>query len=569
MRSFWAHRRTAVGVSVLAAVALLSGCAVVPISGPIEQGVALAVGPQDQFIRVIARPPQPGMSAEEVVRGFQEATASADAGYTVARQYLTGIAASTWDPGAGVAIYDNAGLTFVGAGGTVAAEGGLAGSIDGSGEYSVAAPDARLSAKYLLTRAFGEWRISQPPIGLILGPGDIDRGFRSFNMYFFTRDFGTLVPTPVVIPVSEAGVATQLVRELLVGPPTWIAPSVRTGFPEGTRLAFDSVPVVDGVADVALTAEVLQADDATRQALSAQLAWTLRQLPSITSIRLTVSGQRVVVPGVGLVQPVSAWQQFDPNASPAPALGYALNGKNVMSFDSSGQFSRVSGLKRELTSLAVDLQSANFAALSKDRKSLWVGLLADQATLVRRYVGSELSRPSWDRDGSLWVVDRGLGLLNVRDTVATQIAVTGLPDGVADSDILDVAVARDGTRIALLIRRGTRVEPIVARVERTGGTVRVADPRRIEASITDALDLAWHDSATLSILGTSGASSLAVFDVGVGTSRVIPTRAPEGSTTLAAQPDRPTLVGTGADIYRASANSWTKLGPGTDPVYPG
>ena len=103
----------AFGVALLAAVCLgATACSGVPTSGPIEEGPVVAVAGQDQFIRVIARPPVAGMAPEDLVRGFQEASASADNSYFVAREYLTGKAAATWDPGAGVAVYDNGGLSY-------------------------------------------------------------------------------------------------------------------------------------------------------------------------------------------------------------------------------------------------------------------------------------------------------------------------------------------------------------------------------------------------------------------------------------------------------------------------
>ena len=81
---------------LLAAVsAVLSGCATIPTSGPIQQGPVVGAGAGDQIAQVIARKPDPGMSPEQIVRGFQEATASADPRYDTARLYLTPDAAAT------------------------------------------------------------------------------------------------------------------------------------------------------------------------------------------------------------------------------------------------------------------------------------------------------------------------------------------------------------------------------------------------------------------------------------------------------------------------------------------
>jgi hypothetical protein len=554
---------------VLVAAGLLSGCAGVPTSGPIEQGPAVGVAGEDQFIRVIARPPRPGMTPEEVVRGFQEATASADAGYTVARQYLTDLASSQWSPGAGVSIYSNAGLTLTQKDSVIAAEGVLSGTIDATGQYSVAAPGETLATSYGLDEVDGEWRISSAPRGLVLAPGDIDRGFRSFDLYYFTRDFSTLVPAPVTVPLSDAGLATQLVRGLLAGPTTWLAPAVATAFPEGTRLALDSVPVVDGVAEVALTTEVLKADDSTRQALSAQIVWTLRQLPDITGVRMTVSGQPVAVPGASVTQPMDSWSTYDPDVLPDNAVAYALDPRGLVSVDLDGKVALVAQLKPAVVLPGVSLDSQRLAGVAPDRRSLWEYRVGSAQAGVRRYTGTDLSRPSWDRSGGVWVADRGTGLVLVRGGTATAVPVVGLPEGVTDADVIAVAVARDGTRIAILVRRGPRVEPMVARVERTGDQVRVSAPRRVEAVVTAALDIAWQDADTLMVLGTSGASSLEVLQFGVGSSRVRSTSAPEGAATLAAGPGRVTLLGSQDSLFRNTGSSWARLVDGTDPTYPG
>ena len=545
----------------------LTACSGVPTSGPIEQGPEIAVAGQDQFIRVIARPPVSGMSPEDLVRGFQEASASADGAYVVAREYLTGKAAVLWDPGAGVAVYDKSGLTYTSNSDSVEVQGNLMGSIDSTGQYAVANPGVKLEDSYGLTKVDGEWRLSSVPAGLVLGPGDIDRGFRALDLYYFTRDFGTLVPAPVTIPVSSAGMATQLVRGLLAGPTSWIAPSVRTGFPEGTRLALDSVPVVDGVAQVALSSEVLAADDATRKALSAQVAWTLRQVPSIGSFRLTVGGQPVVVPGQSSVQSVSSWNEYNPD--PAVKGAIAVNDRGLVSVAADNKVEVLGQVKPVIVSPAVDFGATQIAGLSLDRRSLWTARYGGAQRGVKRYAGAELSRPSWDSVGDIWLVDRGNGLVLIRAGVAGRVAIGGLPAGVREADLLAVSISRDGTRAGLLVRRGTRVEPMVARVERSADVVRVSEPIRIESVLTDAVDLAWSDSGTLAVLGTTGASSLQVAYIAVGTARVSSVSVPDGAVSIATAPSMSTLIGAGGSLYRSVGNTWTSVGTAVDPAYPG
>lgn len=564
-------RRPAVLVLVLASLAsVLAGCAGVPTSGPIEQGPSIAAPGNDQFIRVIARPPVEGMTPEEVVRGFQEATASQDTGFGVAKQYLTALAATTWNPGKGVKVYDTSGLTFETAGSDVDAVGRLTGEIDRTGQYTVAAPGTQLAVEYGLQRVEGEWRINALPDGLILGRGDIDRGYRAFNLYYFTRDSATLVPAPVLVPLSNAGVATRLVSGLLAGPTPWIAPSVRSGFPEGTTLLPESVPVVDGIADVALNDAVLAADDKQRQALSAQLVWTLRQLPDISGVRITVNGQPLLVPGVGATQGMTDWLTYDPDAAPDDFTAFALSEDRLVRVSPDNTLVRVADLPQPGILPAVSLDVTRVATLSPRRRQLSVSRLAAGATTELRFTGTELSRPSWDRTGALWVVDRGRGLVLITDDAdPVVVPVSGLPDDVTDRDLVAVAVSRDATRMGLLVQRGSRVEPMVARIERTGDRVRVSAPRRVDSQLTESFDLAWADSGTLVVLGASGRTSLEVLQFSVGTTRVRPLSAPEGALSVAAGPSRSLLVGTADTLYTSVGASWNRLGAATDPVYPG
>ena len=559
--------RLRVAALVIAALGL-SACAGVPTSGPIQQGQVVAAAAGDQLVRVIARPPRDGMTPEDVVRGFREATSSLEPGFPIARQYLTAAASLAWLPAEGVQVTDSSGLTLARKGDAIAAEGGLSGVIDKSGEYTVSAPGSRVEINYGVTQVDGQWRISSLPKGLVLGPSDIDRGYRTFDLYYFTRDFSTLVPAPVTVPLTSSGLATQLVRGLLSGPTPWLAPAVTTAFPEGTKLTLDSVPVVDGIADVALSAEVFAADPTTRQKLSAQLVWTLRQLPDIAGVRMTVNGQPLSVQGMAAVQPVSAWPLVDPAALPDAATSYAVDKRGLLQSPTTDT-PIVAKLKPEIVAPGISLDSSRVAGLSADRRTLWEGLIASEANLTKRYTGTELSRPSWDRTDTIWVVDRGVGLITIKDDVVTPVQVADLPIGITDKSLLAVSVSRDGTRLAMLVRRGTRVEPLVARIERFGPNVRVTAPRRVEGVVTEAIDLAWLDADTLVVLGSSGASSLEVLQLPLGYGRLRRTGAPEEAVTLAAAPGRSIVVGAGEGIYINSGSTWARTADATFPVYPG
>jgi hypothetical protein len=97
---------------------------------------------------------------------------------------------------------------------------------------------------------------------------------------------------------------------------------VITGFPEGTQLS--SVSTADGIVRVDLSEQAQQADDVARQQFSAQLLWTLRQVPSMRGVVITAGGQPFPVAGTEAVQPRGSWPQFNPDGLVSDAPWYLV-----------------------------------------------------------------------------------------------------------------------------------------------------------------------------------------------------------------------------------------------------
>lgn len=187
---------------------LLAGCgnlsttltAQVPTSGPIQQGDKVTAGTNDQFIRVIARPPTPGMTPTQLIQGFLDASASFEDDHLVARQYLTKDASDTWDPSTVVRVFEGSG-TLTETGRLVSFSASQAATVSASGTYRVSEAGSTVLAGYDVVKDGGEWRISGLPSGLVLSQPDAERTFRSLAVYFFNPAFTQLVPDPRLIPV--------------------------------------------------------------------------------------------------------------------------------------------------------------------------------------------------------------------------------------------------------------------------------------------------------------------------------------------------------------------------------
>ena len=564
----------------MAAMAVLAACATVPSSftaqvpttGPIEQGEEVGVDREDQFIRVIARGPRDGMSPSEVVQGFLDASASFDGDHAVARQFLTSSASLDWDTNAGVNVYEGApALTELGR--SVVMTAVESGTISTNGRFEVDGPNTELREIFTLIEVDGEWRIDTFPQGLQLSQPDVDRAFRSFAVYFFNPTFDTLVPDARMVPVIGPGLATTLIRRLVAGPSEWLLPAVRTGFPDGVRLNIDAVPIEAGIARVDLTAGARKADDRTRQALSQQIVWTLRQLPDVQAVDITAGGQPLVVPGTPSPQPRDAWPQVDPNGLPPGASGYAARPDGVVRLIPLGVRQVPGGAGTgdiALVDIAISLDSQSVAGIDPDG-AVWKGRLVEGAPLIRIRDPGSPTGLAFDRSTSVWLVDPEQGLLSVAgDGTASPIAVGGL----AKKTTLIAAIpSRDGTRAALIVRRGPRTALLLGRVIRSsGGATRITidEPIRVEARLVEVVDAAWSGADTLSVLGSESAGSLQVFDVDIARGSSTSRGTPEAPVTVAAAPGLPTMVGA-ADglIYELSGGAWQERVRGSSPVFPG
>ena len=141
-----------------------------------------------------------------------------------------------------------------------------------------------------------------------------------------------------------------------------------------------------------------------------QLAWTLRQVPGIERVRITVGGAPVPLSGGRIDAPVTSGTEFDA-AGPADAELWGLRGgrmvdlRNATAAGANGPLSRPGYSMR---SLAVSESPQRVAAVSGDGTSLFLAPVEGVAsTAVQRPVrGTSLLRPSYDMFGDLWVIDR-------------------------------------------------------------------------------------------------------------------------------------------------------------------
>ena len=101
----WPQGRLAIIVMLLASVLVLAGCSSVPTSGPIEEVEGQQARGCPSCVNVEVLPPAPDDKPRQIVEGFLRATSYYQPNYTVAKQFLTPMAAEKWSPDTGVSIY--------------------------------------------------------------------------------------------------------------------------------------------------------------------------------------------------------------------------------------------------------------------------------------------------------------------------------------------------------------------------------------------------------------------------------------------------------------------------------
>lgn len=576
------------GVAVLS----LAACGGLPDSGPAGPGRDVAEAPVEP-LRVAPAGPWPGAGPDAVVSGFLTAGAGFDDDHAVARSFLAGAARRGWTPGQRVIVFpDDSSLTIT-ADRDVAAEGDdspvqvevsapVSATIDANGRFSEASPGSEAHAVFTVTQTAGEWRISEmdESFGLWLPQYELDRAFSPLRVYFVASGTRTLVPDLRWVPGPRPALATALVRQLIAGPPEYLRDAVSSGIPRGTRLAVEAVPTTDGIAQVDLSTTALSASPEQRLALWAQLNATLRQLPSVTGVHITVSGAAFSIPGVDAAAGVQDDQGYrdDVRVTGAPIV---LSGERLLRVDvGTGRVDeRDTGSSTGLPpapgirSVAASPQATFEVGVSTSGTRL-VRLRSDGSALVLAS-GKALVDPTVDARGWTWTADAAAP---GRLTVVAPIPGTD-PAAISEQarHVLEVPwlegravraldVSRDGARLAVVSSAsdGTlRLDVSGIVRDATGRPERLAANLVVGRSLKAPSEVAWGDRTSLVVLAPDDDGGQTPYELVVG----------GGVTPLSAAPH---VVGvavgdglravylttsTGSVLVR-SGNGWRTVGDG-------
>ncbi len=499
--------RAALTALVLSVSVALAGCSTLPDSGPVRrQADERPDRPEDAPYFNPPGPAEDG-SPSAIVSGFLVAMQANPLSTSVARTFLSEKARGTWKPNLGTIVYDAFTVTPTTPGAEVRladprrldARGGWRGGPEGGAE----------SLALRLVSEKGQWRIDNPPNALVVPTSFFDRSFARFNLYYYDQTGRVLLPDPVFVPRGDQ-TASNLVRGLLAGPGRVLADISRSALPARTDLALSVVVTESGVAEVPLSREVLGAPPDELDRAVDQIAATLRQVPGIERVRLTVGGVPVPLAGGRVDVAVTSGSEYDAVGTGVSTL-WGVRGGRVVDLETPEPVDVGGPLGQPgyaLRSFAVREGSDQIAGVSGNGTTVYVAD-SEQGTTSTRVTrpltgGTDVLRPSYDMFGDLWLLDRtprGAKVYVVRNGQRRQVRVPG----VTGADVAAFSVSRDGGRMAVAFA-GTPAPALrVATILRTDEGIVTGSGRAwvFDAGVADAarlVDLGWRTPGTLAVL---------------------------------------------------------------------
>jgi hypothetical protein len=567
------------GLPALAAALLLglTGCSIVPTSSPTIR-ITQAPEPAGRDVGVEPLPPAAGATPEEVVRGFIDAAASSVPGRPVAQKYLTPEAAATWSDAGRITVIGQGYATAASRAGSVEVIAELVGTVDERGIFTVAGADP-FEYDFPLVEVGGQWRISDPPDGLVILESDFERLYDPVAAYFLDPTLRQLVPDPRYLIGGDAQ-PTVLVERLIAGPSAALALGVSNPL-AGARLA-RTVTVADQVARVDLTELVVDSATPLRE-LSAQLVWGLTQLDGIRSVEITLDGEPLPLDDVPEQQTTDDWPAFDPDASPLDTVGHYLDAGALRTVEDGAPAPGPAG---------TGVYGLSSAAVSADARTGELTFLAGvhpesgQATLLAGPYGGELapvlsgltlSAPTVAATRpEVWIVRNGTDVVRVPAGGRPQAVVAPTLAGLGRAQVIELSP--DGVRVAVVVADPQGVPRLhvgtVVRSDESGVAVR--DLPQVAPTLSPVIDVAWRSNGELWVLaGDPGEQAPYALGVdGWGLTQLRTSGLPDRPTSLGAAPGREPLVVAGDRLWRWSRGTWVTMVrgqeplPGSAPFYP-
>lgn len=496
-------RSTLAAVVGLVALLVSSGCVGLPDAGPVTVPDAAPLDSTTAGVDYVPPGPTPGESPAEIVQHFLGAMRATSFQTRVARSFLTRSAAETWRPETRTIVYDDVSRPATGTRVTVDLTG--AAELDAQGRWLGAGASSTRQISFGMEEEDGEWRIASLPDALIVPLTWLEARYAHVEVYFLDPSARVLVPTPAFLPGGDQ-LPARLAAALLDGPGSDLTGVATTAFGGIDARGLTVDVASDGVATVRLTSSGGVAPTALTEPMVAQLAWTLRQVPSVARVQVRVDDVPLPTPDGGTSFAVTAGQRYAPDVFGAdPGLYGLAPGGEVVEVSAGG--AAVAGAERlaavgpQSLSLSVDGRTATGLAADGD---LLVVALDDPAGAPRTYSAVGRTQVGWDFADRAWVLDGGREA-RVRMVAQGSAEVIQVP-GVSGQQVQRLLVSRDGSRLVAVVGAPGAQRVVVTRVrydERGGVLDAVPQPSELDVPVADGevlVDIGWRSPTELVVL---------------------------------------------------------------------
>lgn len=535
----------------LALVLALTGCASLPMAGPVRIGPDLVPTTDGDSFYYSPSSPVDGATQAEILSGFIAAGTGPQNDYAVAREYLSEGIRSTWNPNQEVLIQRSSPRVEISDQDTAELQVDVSAVVDADGKYQVAPIGTSRNLEFSFVLENSQWRLSAVPDATVLIRPVFDVVFSPYSIFFVDRQKRYLVPELRWFPTTAA-TGTRLANALLRGASGWLKPAVVSAIPSGTRLSIDAVTVEDGVALVDLTARALVASRADRSLMKAQLQATLSQLPNVSEVAISIERSRQEIQDTAT----------DSRVLPARSLGVlSENGLEMIStaeqpfFQPGQDFFELN----DVSEIALSSQSGWVAAVTSNGT---VRTRGEEPGVDVELIDSRVSMAgiAFDPQEYLWSISRAQSA-NIIVTSAGGDPSRVLAPWLGGLSVRGFALSPEGSKAALLVQSSGQLRVLVSAVVRnpSGLPLELVEPIQVASEQTNPVSISWVDQLTIATVNTEGGSNTGLLSTIGGTSRPIPALPGTKTIVAAGVASQLYLLTEEGELFSYRGSTWAPL----------
>ena len=535
----------------LALVMTLTGCASLPVAGPVRIGPDLTPTTDGDSFYYSPSSPFDGASQTEILNGFIAAGTGPQNDYAVAREYLSESIRSSWNPNQEVLIQRSTPQVVISDQDTAELVVDVAATVDADGKYQVTPLGTGRVLEFSFVLENSQWRLSRVPDATILIRPVFDVVFSGYSVYFLDRQKRFLVPELRWFPTTQA-TGTRLANALLGGASSWLKPAVISAIPTGTRLSIDAVTVENGVALVDLTARALVASRSDRSLMKSQLEATLSQLPNVSQVAISIE------------RTMQEILDIDNNTAELGVRSLAVVSEDGLELLGSSQEPFFQAGKNffeqsEILEFAVSAQSGWIVTLS-DRGVFRTRGESPGAQVELIDSRAAIADIEFDRQEYLWSMSRVIDseIIVTSPSLAQSIV---LAPWLAGQSVQAFAISPGGSKIALLVQGSSRTRVLVSAVVRdlSGTPIELTEPIELAGELSDPTSVSWIDQITIATVNTASGSTSALLSTIGGTSRQLPALASTRKIVAAGANSQLYLLTDSGELFTYRGSTWTSL----------